>query len=113
MRARDMHSPTLSARNASTDIISPPAKAASVHPSLPPARPTNNLVGRPTPSIHLAMRPFLALAALLAAAAPLAAQQPSLGYYRYPAVSGNTIVFTAEGDLWRVPISGEIGRAHV
>src|SRR5438105_11908566 len=87
MRARDMHSPTLSARNASTDIISPPAKAASAHPSSPPARPTNNLVGRPTPSIHPAMRPFLALAALLAAAAPLAAQQPSLGYYRYPAVS--------------------------
>src|SRR5437762_2455964 len=110
MRARDMHSPTLSARNAYTDIISPPAKAASAHPSLPPARPTNNLVGRPTPSIHLAMRPFLALAALLAAAAPVAAQQPSLGYYRYPAISGNTIVFTAEGDLWRVPINGGVAQ---
>ncbi|MEO5510821.1 MAG: S41 family peptidase [Longimicrobiales bacterium] len=28
------------------------------------------------------------------------------GYYRYPTVSGNTIVFTAEGDLWRVDRNG-------
>jgi len=28
------------------------------------------------------------------------------GYYRYPAVFDNTIVFTAEGDLWKVPLSG-------
>src|SRR5207237_8029258 len=56
------------------------------------------------------MRPYRVLATLLAAAAPLTAQQPSLGYYRYPAVSGNTIVFTAEGDLWRVPINGGVAQ---
>lgn len=28
------------------------------------------------------------------------------GYYRYPDVSGNTIVFAAEGDLWTVPLTG-------
>jgi hypothetical protein len=32
---------------------------------------------------------------LLAAAGPLTAQEAKLGYYRFPAISGNTIVFTA------------------
>lgn len=32
------------------------------------------------------------------------------GYYRFPAISGRTVVFTAEGDLWTVGFEG--GRAQ-
>lgn len=32
------------------------------------------------------------------------------GYYQYPDVHGNTVVFSAEGDIWTVPLSG--GLAH-
>ena len=32
------------------------------------------------------------------------------GYFRFPAVHGDTVVFTAEGDLWRVPLEGGSAR---
>jgi tricorn protease len=30
----------------------------------------------------------------------------TLGYYRYPAIHGNTLVFTSEGNLWKVDVNG-------
>jgi len=53
--------------------------------------------------------PRTAIAACLVAAAALAASGPSQArnaYYRYPAVHGDTVVFTSEGDLWSVDIHG-------
>lgn len=48
------------------------------------------------------------LALLPAAARPAGADGP-VGYYRQPALAGDTVYFVAEGDIWRVPATG--GRA--
>ena len=45
--------------------------------------------------------PVLLVSLLCAASA-----QAETAYYRDPSLHGNTVVFTAEGDLWRVPLSG-------
>ena len=41
----------------------------------------------------------------LALPSVLDAQQPQ-GFYRFPALHGDTVVFAAEGDLWKVAIAG-------
>ncbi len=50
--------------------------------------------------------PHLAALVGLALAVPSLASASPVGYYREPALTGSTLVFTAEGDLWRVPVSG-------
>ena len=56
------------------------------------------------------MRFNLLFLLLLACAATAWPQTPNRGYYRFPAINGQTVVFTAEGDLWEVAVQGGTAR---
>lgn len=50
---------------------------------------------------------FVAVVLLALASTTLfSAASAAEGYYRYPALHDDTVVFTAEGDLWKVPLGG-------
>jgi tricorn protease len=52
-------------------------------------------------------RPLLLMLVLLI---PAAARASNPGYYRFPAIHEDAVIFTAEGDLWRVDIGGGIAQ---
>lgn len=52
---------------------------------------------------------FLVVVSVLGSLIPMNAGNPPVtrpGYYRFPAIHGDTIIFTAEGDLWSVTSKG-------
>jgi tricorn protease len=63
------------------------------------------------PFIRLLPGAAALIALCLAPAANAAGDPPERsGYYRYPSVHGDTVVFTSEGDLWSVGIRGGAAR---
>ena len=41
---------------------------------------------------------------------PASAQSGVLGYYRFPSIHNDSVVFTAEGDLWQVEVNGGVAQ---
>lgn len=52
----------------------------------------------------------ISTALLLLVSASAALAQGARGYYREPALSGDTLIFCAEGDLWTVGVQGGLAR---
>ena len=60
--------------------------------------------------IHISKPHFLLFFIALIFSSTLVFSQGFEGYYRTPTVHGNTVVFSAEGDLWNVPLNGGLAQ---
>ena len=56
------------------------------------------------------MRTLRLVAVLAAVLAPTGSEAGTTGYYRQPSIAHGSIVFIAEGDLWKVPLAGGVAR---
>lgn len=56
------------------------------------------------------VRSLVCLVSLSLLALAVAADDERVGYYRQPAIHGDTVVFTSEGDLWTVGVDGGTAR---
>src|SRR5216684_3829523 len=87
-----------------------PNRPNPINEHLAPAIHNRPNSGRVARLIYLfAMRHFFP-ALLLSCLFPLCFAQQNRGYYRFPAIHGNVIAFTSEGDLWESTIDGGIAR---
>jgi tricorn protease len=72
---------------------------------------TNPEVEMTSSKVCMYALPVLLMTAIaLMAGLASATSETTLGYYRHPTLHGETIVFTAEGDLWRVDIQGGVAQ---
>jgi tricorn protease len=55
------------------------------------------------------LAPVAFLILILSGPTAVSAESP-MGYYRQPALHDDTLVFVAEGDLWKVPVAGGVAR---
>ena len=60
--------------------------------------------------IHTSKYQYFLLLISFVFSSTLSFSQGFEGYYRTPTVYGNTVVFSAEGDLWSVPLSGGLAQ---
>jgi tricorn protease len=61
-------------------------------------------------SVKKSLAVFAALLSLAVAIVPAAAAAGRNGYYRFPAIHKDVVVFTSEGDLWTVGLDGGLAR---